>query len=151
MVRVRPQNWNKTLPDYRLGWCENRRQACLGNLAPLAHVGRAFAAAIDERDAYAEAEAERRGTEVCRLADRLHAAHFFCPDGGRYLLSRDGRSMTCSLHGSLAEPRQHDLPADQADLKTHLSDFAGMTVTLTFLEDGLRGVLTIDRKATRQR
>ena len=145
MVRVRPENWNKTLADYRLGWSENNRQACLCNLGPLSQVGRAFGTSLG-RGEYSEAQAARRGRDICRLADRLYAAHFFCPDGGHYLLDRDGRAMTCSVHGWNQQPRQFAIPRDRADDNKLLRGFGGMTITLTFLEDGLRAVLTIDRK-----
>jgi hypothetical protein len=145
MVRVRPENWNKTLADYRLGWSENNRQACLCNLGPLAQVGRAFGTAV-ARGEYSEALAARRGRDVCRLADGLYAVHFFCPDGGDYLLDRDGRAVTCSVHGWAREPRQYAAQRDQADYDKFLRSFGGMTITLTFLEDGLRAVLTVDRK-----
>ncbi|HZY85404.1 MAG TPA: hypothetical protein VFE78_11275, partial [Gemmataceae bacterium] len=145
MIRVRPENWKKTLADYRLGWSENNRQACLCNLGPLSQVGRAFGAAAAGGD-YTEALAARRGREVCRQADRLHAVHFFCPDGGAYLLGRDGRAVTCSLHGWARQPRQHATAREQARWDKLVSGLGGMTITLTFLEDGLRAVLTIDRK-----
>jgi hypothetical protein len=145
MVRVRPENWKKTLPDYRLGWCENSRQACLCNLGPLSNVGRAFATPIDESTAYAEAEAERRGIEIGRLANRQQGYRSFCPDGGKYLLDRQGRSMSCSIHGSVLHPRQHDTGADR-ETSDAMHGFTGMTVQFSLLEDGLRAVLTIDRK-----
>jgi hypothetical protein len=145
MVRVRPENWKKTLPDYRLGWSENNRQACLCNLGPLSHVGRTFGAA-EARGEYTEALAARRGRDVCRLADRLHAVHFFCPDGGDYLLDRDGLAVRCSVHGWSRRPLQQATPREQADGNKLLGGLGGMTITLTFLEDGLRAVLTIDRK-----
>ncbi|MBC7933727.1 MAG: hypothetical protein H7Z38_24460, partial [Rubrivivax sp.] len=36
LARVRAANWNEILADYRLGWAENEREACLNNLGPLA-------------------------------------------------------------------------------------------------------------------
>ena len=44
MLRIRPEHWNAVLPEYRLGWEEGSRQACLENLGPLSSVGRAMAA-----------------------------------------------------------------------------------------------------------
>jgi hypothetical protein len=142
---VRPENWKKTLPDYRLGWSENNRRACLCNLAPLSHVGRAFATTVGNDAAYAEAEAERRGLEVRRVAERQDAVHYFCPDGGRYLLDRAGQNMTCSLHGSVLEPRQR-ADSNPTSVDKALRGFGGMTVHFSLLEDGLRAVVTIDRK-----
>ena len=43
MVRVRPENWKETLPDFQLGWAEGSREACLNNLGPLSSVARAVA------------------------------------------------------------------------------------------------------------
>ena len=40
LVRVRPQHWKEVLPDFRLGWAEGSRQACLNNLASLGPVAR---------------------------------------------------------------------------------------------------------------
>jgi hypothetical protein len=145
MIRVRPENWNKTLADYRLGWSENNRQACLCNLGPLSQVGRTFGVAV-KRGEYSDALARRHSRDICRLADRLHAVHFFCPEGGDYLLDREGRAVTCSVHGWNQQPRQHAIGHDRADGNTPLRDFGGMTIILTFLDDGLRAVLTIDRK-----
>jgi hypothetical protein len=146
MVRVRAENWDKVLPDYRLGWAENNRQACLDNLGPLSSIGRSFTASgLGKRDA-ADRSAAELGTEVHRLADRLHAVHFFCPEGGRYELSPDGKAITCSLHGSALAPRQPSAPAEKGVAGKLLRQFGGMTATLTFLEDGLHAVVTIDRR-----
>jgi hypothetical protein len=61
-------------------------------------------------------------------------------------LGRDGRAVTCSLHGWARQPRQHATAREQARWDKLVSGLGGMTITLTFLEDGLRAVLTIDRK-----
>ena len=47
-----------------------------------------------------------RSGNVQRQADRLFAVHFYCPDGGKYELSADGKRVTCSVHGSAEAPRQ---------------------------------------------
>jgi hypothetical protein len=145
MICVRPQGWDRTLADSRLGWAENNRQACLANLGPLSQVGRAFGTLVAGGD-YSQAQAARRGRDICCMADRLYGAHFFCPEGGKYLLDREGRAVTCSVHGWSQQPRQYAIRRDQMDGDRLLRSFGGMTVTLTFLEDGLRAVLTIDRK-----
>ncbi|MGE5195496.1 MAG: hypothetical protein ACM3U2_23635 [Deltaproteobacteria bacterium] len=87
-----------------------------------------------------------KSPNVCRCADRLHGAHFFCPEGGRYERTADGKGMKCSVHGSALDPRQPPAPTQDQSLGKLLSTFAGMEATLTFLEDGLHAVLTIDRK-----
>jgi hypothetical protein len=133
MFRIRSRNWDQVLPEYRLGWAENNRHACLDNLGPLSSVARALAGS-DSAD------------DVCRCADRLHAAHLFCPEGGRYERGSDGKTMTCSIHGSALSPQQAAAPAQDQSLGKLLGSFAGLEATLTFLEDGLHAVLKIDRK-----
>jgi hypothetical protein len=141
MARVRAKNWNQVLPDFRLSWEENSRQACLSNLGPLSSVARAYSGATNQ----VEAEKIRELSGQIRLqADRLYTTHFFCPDGGEYLLTGDGKSMTCSIHGSAAAPRQ--LREPQGSLADLLNRFTGMTASLTFLDDGLHAVVTVDRK-----
>ncbi len=137
MVRIRADHWNAVLPDYRLGWEESSRQACLGNLGPLSNVARAMAAGGDRSATPAE---------VLRQAERLYSVHFYCPDGGKYEVSADGKEVTCSLHGSTGSPRQLAAPAPASPTARWLKDFGGATAELTFLEDGLHAVVTIERK-----
>ncbi len=146
LVRMRPQNWNAVLPDFRLGWAENNREACLNNLGPLSSVARAFTAqAMKPRDG-ASQSAEELGQAVHQHADRLHAVHYFCPEGGRYLLSPDGKTIRCSVHGTALSPQQPIAPVESSALGKLLRDFADLKATLTFLEDGLHAVVTIERK-----
>jgi len=133
VFRIRSRNWNQVLPDFRLGWAENNRRACLDNLGPLSSVSRAV-------------PGPDKSPDVCRCADRLHGLHFFCPEGGHYERTDDGKAMTCSVHGSALTPRQAPVPAQDQSLGKLLSTFAGLEATLTFLEDGLHAVVTIDRK-----
>jgi hypothetical protein len=135
MIRVWPEHWKAVLPEYRLGWEEGSRQACLENLGPLSSVGRAMAAM-----------GATRSGDVQRQADRLFAVHFYCPDGGKYELSADGKRVTCSVHGSADAPRQLSVPAGGSPTGRVLGEFGGATAVLTFLEDGLHAVVTIERK-----
>jgi hypothetical protein len=137
MVRIRAENWKAVLPEYRLGWEENARQACLNNLGPLSSVARAVSAMQG---------GAAKAADVHRQADELHAVHFFCPDGGRYEASADGKQVTCSIHGSAAEPRQLAAPARGSATARLMREFAGATAELTFLEDGLHAVVTVKRK-----
>ncbi len=133
MFRIRSRNWNQVLPDFQLGWAENNRRACLDNLGPLSSVARALSG-------------DDKSPDVCRCADHLHGAHFFCPEGGHYERSADGKAMTCSVHGSALVPLQAPAPAQDQSLGKLLGSFAGLEATLTFLEDGLHAVVTIERK-----
>ncbi|HMF11240.1 MAG TPA: DUF1559 domain-containing protein, partial [Gemmataceae bacterium] len=140
MVRIRARNWQRVLADYRLGWAENNREACLNNLGPLSSVGRALTAASPS------AVQVERDRELRRLADRLHAVHFFCPEGGSYHLSPDGKTTTCSIHGSALEPKQPSAPTDATGPGKLMDELGDVTATFTFLEDGLHAVVTVERK-----
>ncbi|MBN2474931.1 MAG: hypothetical protein JXB62_10015 [Pirellulales bacterium] len=137
MIRIRPEHWKDVLPAFRLGWAESSRTACLNNLGPLSSVARAMRAS--DGDGVKPAEIHGR-------ADALHAVHFFCPDGGKYAVSPDGKQVTCSVHGSAIAPRQLAAPAPRSPMGRLMKDFGGATAELTFLEDGLHAVVTIDRK-----
>lgn len=133
VIRLRPKNWKEVLPDYRLAWAENNRQACLANLGPLSSVARAVA------------PGDNRAKEALRQAERLNAVHFFCPEGGRYEVAADGKSCVCSVHGSAQTPRQLLAPAEAGAGKA-LQELGGATATLTFLEDGLHAIVVLERK-----
>lgn len=143
MIRLRPRNWHQVLADYRLGWAENHRQACLNNQGPLGSVARAYTGHLGKID---PKELAQLGDRVQRDADQLHQVHFFCPEGGRYVLGPDGKAMTCSVHGGALAPRQPAAPAENNALTKQLSSFTGLTATLTFMEEGLRAVVEIERK-----
>ena len=140
MLRMRPQNWDRVLSSYRLGWAENQRQACLHNLGPLSSLVRAFGFAPEGKSA------EQVHTELVALGERCYDAHLFCPDGGSYGMAPDGQTVACSVHGTAACPRQPAAPSERSDLGRLLREFADMTLTLTFLEDGLHAVVSVERK-----
>lgn len=95
MIRFRPEHWKDVLPEFQLGWAESSRVACLNNLGPLSSVARAV---------HASSEGPLKPGRVHREADALHAVHFFCPDGGKYEVTADGKQVTCSVHGSASAP-----------------------------------------------
>jgi hypothetical protein len=145
MVRLRPQNWNEVLPDFRLAWAENDREACLNNLGVLSNVSRALTARAQA--SAAAPTGEELNELVRRAADRVQAEHLFCPEGGRYVVSADGKTVACSLHGSVLDPRQPSAPTDESAPGRLLRELAGATATLTFMQDGLHAVVVIDRKS----
>ena len=134
MIRIRPKNWDRVLPDFRLAWAENNRQACINNVGPLTSIARCLPDALV------------RNGELSLSVDRSLGAHFFCPEGGYYVLLPDGKQVTCSLHGDALAPHQAVAPANNSPPNQVLQNFTGMTVNLTFLQDGLHAVVTIDRK-----
>jgi hypothetical protein len=145
MARLRPQNWNEVLPDYRLSWAENDREACLNNLGVLSSTSRALTAR-----APGDATVGPTGVELDQLvqqyADQLQGQHLFCPEGGRYLVAADGRTVSCSIHGSVLDPRQPSAPTEASAPGQLLRELKGATATLKFMEDGLHAVVVIDRK-----
>ncbi|HYE16213.1 MAG TPA: hypothetical protein VD968_17375 [Pyrinomonadaceae bacterium] len=146
---VRAYNWQHVLNDYRLSWAENEREACINNLGPLADAARALTSRAPAPSA-GEAAAptgEALDRAVLELADRLHAVRHFCPDGGQYRVAPDGRSVSCTVHGTAAEPRQPTAPSDRSAAGQTMRALEGASAALTFTEDGLRAVLTVRRKA----
>jgi hypothetical protein len=141
LVRMRPANWDRVLADYRLGWAESNREACLNNLGPLASIGRSVVAGSQR----GQRREEQLGRATQQEADRLYGTHFFCPEGGQYMLSADGRTCRCSVHGTILEPKQATEPAKKGST-TALQGLDGVTAALTFRKDGLHAVVTIDRK-----
>ncbi|MBV9925298.1 MAG: hypothetical protein JOZ96_09815 [Acidobacteria bacterium] len=140
LARVRASNWNEVLPDYNRSWAENEREACLNNLAPLADAARALTAGPEAPSGEA---LDRAAVE---LAGRLAGARFNCPEGGTYHVSTDGRQVSCSVHGTAAEPRQPLSPSGQSAAGRTMRALSDLTATLTFTDDGLHAVLVIKRK-----
>jgi hypothetical protein len=139
LVRVRPENWDRILADYRLGWAEGNRRSCLNNLGPLTGLGRAYG---------------QPANQLIHLASERYGVRYFCPEGGQYQwVPADAGSgvggpgsVCCTIHGSAAEPSQPMTPTSGSQLDRLLAEFQGMTAALTFTEEGLRAVLRIDRK-----
>jgi hypothetical protein len=143
MVRIRPQNWNKVLPDFQLGWAENNRRACLNNLGPLSNVARAYAAFNPKQ---VRDEPAKAAEDILAVAEQMYGVKFLTLDGGKYVLAADGKSMEHSLYGTALAPRQPAALREGGDAAQLIRDFAGATAELKFLEDGLHAVLTIQKK-----
>lgn len=141
--RVRAGNWNEVLPGYNLSWAENEREACLNNLGPLASAARALTSVTDGAQAPAGETLDRTTVE---LAGRLAGARFVCPEGGAYHVSPDGRQVSCSVHGTAADPRQPAAPSEQSAAGRTMRRLTDLTATLSFMDDGLHAVLVVKRK-----
>ncbi|MFO0796290.1 MAG: DUF1559 domain-containing protein [Gemmataceae bacterium] len=138
VLRVRPENWNAVLPGYNLGWAEGSRAACHANLDMLANVNRGW---NDRRPAAGAPPAELLGR-----VGRVYGERPFCPDGGNYELAADGRACRCSVHGGHDDPRQPTGPTAASSTGRLLKSFGGLTGSIRFEEDGLRVVVTVERK-----
>ncbi|HUG91367.1 MAG TPA: hypothetical protein VML55_11065 [Planctomycetaceae bacterium] len=143
MIRIRPAHWEKVLPDFQLGWAENNRIACLNNLGRLSGVARAYAA---EHADPANSDPRTAAEQILDEAGSLYGVDFLSPDGGEYVLARDGRTMAHTVYGSQLQPIQPERPGKASETTRALGELEGVTVQLTFLEDGLHAVLAIDRK-----
>jgi hypothetical protein len=143
MVRVRPENWKDVITGYQLGWAENNRRGVLNHLSMLSSVARAAVAADP---GLLKQDPALAGESIVRQAESLYGVQFVPADGGNYLLAKDGKNITHSIYGSQIEPQQPAAPAHGGDHAALLSKFSGATAELTFLEDGLHAVLTIERK-----
>jgi hypothetical protein len=146
MARMRPQNWKEVLPDFQLSWAENDREACLNNLGALSAVSRALTARVAGAAATGGPTDEELDRLVREYANRFHGVHLFCPEGGLYRVSTDGRNVTCTVHGSVTDPRQPSQPTTESAPGQLLRELAGATATLKFTSDGLHAVVVIDRK-----
>lgn len=142
LARVRAGNWNEVLPGYNLAWAENEREACLNNLGPLAAAARALTAVTGGAQAPSGETLDRAAVE---LAGRLAGARFVCPEGGAYHVSPDGRQVSCSVHGTAADPRQPAAPSDGSAAGRTMRRLTDLTATLTFMDDGLHAVLVVKR------
>jgi hypothetical protein len=142
MVRIRAENWKRVVSSYKLGWAENNRAACLHNLGPLSSLTRAAAPMADCKPG------TELPTDITTLGETIYDTHFYCPEGGHYIFDADG-SVACSIHGSALAPRQPDAPQPKSQLGRLIETFADMTLLLTFREEGLHAVVTIERKKER--
>jgi hypothetical protein len=110
LVRMRPRHWQQVLSSYRLGWAENQREACLHNVGPLSSLVRAFGAPVQGKST------EQVHAELVARGAACYDAHFFCPDGGRYVLSEDRQSVICAVRPPpRASPRPRRRPATSAE------------------------------------
>jgi hypothetical protein len=144
MMRLRPRNWNLALPGYNLGWAENNREASMRNLSMLNAAARAFSSTPPVWEQAPTQEDRQR--QVLELASKMYGVDFLCPDGGQYELSDDGKTFRSTVHGTLDRPTQGDAPAGGSPVERLMRDFDDLSATLTFLPEGLRAVVVIDRK-----
>ena len=135
MLRLRPQNWNQVLPDYRIGWAENDRGACLNNVGPVSNLARALAAANPHM------EAGKFEEKLHELAHKIYGVDFYCPAGGKDVPADDRKSVTCRVHGTASPPQAQP----EGGSAQESQGFRRADVGRRF-EDSLHATVTIDRK-----
>jgi len=135
MVRVRPGNWKQVKSHFAMGWAESERRACLNNLGPLTDVMRALAGDDAQNIQWPQVEA--------RLRETL-GKQAYCPCGGIYAFHSQDKTAFCSVHGSLAAPRQ-PVSMASSSLMGLAATLRDVQLQLNFLEDGLHAVVNIVR------
>jgi hypothetical protein len=139
MIRLRPANWNRALAGFRYTWAENLRESTMNDLHRLENVSRAHASALT-------GTADEKAAKLLDLAERIDGVRYRCPQGGTYTLEPDGVTWRSTFCGTLAAPEQRETPAEKSGIATLMRQFQDLTATMTFLPEGLRAVVTIERK-----
>jgi hypothetical protein len=139
MLRLRAANWKNALPGFQYTWEENLREACMNDLHLLAHVARAHSENVTGTVA-------EKSAKLIELTEKAHGVRCRCADGGTYTLEPDGVTWRCSVHGTIADPHQHEAPDERSPFARLMRDFRDATASVTFLPEGLRAVITIERK-----
>ena len=141
VLRIRPESWSKFLPTCYRGWAETNRRACQANHVPLAAVARMLLSANPDRRPTAE--------EVVREHTALFGRRPFCPEGGTYVVSEDGKSVECTVHGGLDESLQPPKPSDDCVQMRRLRATRSIQVRLLLLEDGLHTFIDVEKAKRR--
>ncbi len=140
LVRIRPEHWQQIKPHFRIGWSESERRSCLKNLAPLSHAGRALL-----QEAKKEAGANVTIADVRELADQLFVGPHRCASHGSYVLNADTGECHCDIHGQGGLPKQPP-PTGEGEIAEFAESLRDVRMKLTFLDDGLHAVVTIEQK-----
>lgn len=139
MFRIRPKNWNAALPGFKLAWAEGNREACCKNMQALSHVARAHGQLL-------KGTQQEQAQALIDITRKAHGVDCLCPDGGAYLIDPDGSTIRCTVHGSVAAPRQKETPAPESPIATLMRQFQDLQASFTVLPEGLRAVVVIERK-----
>lgn len=137
LVRVRPTHWNQVKPHFRIGWAEAERCACHDCQGTLTNALRAV------RGTNPDGAPKELMSDAIELSSRLFQHRVHCLTDGDYVIAEDGTSVSCTVHGSVREPRQPETPGRVAEFAESLQD---VRMDLTFLEDGLHAVVTLESK-----
>jgi hypothetical protein len=140
LFRIRASRWNEVLAADRLGWAESNREACLNNVGPLSSLLRALIPRPSR-------EQQQHPVETVQALDQIMGTRPYCPEGGHY--TWDGRSVTCSVHGSLGDSKQPEHPAEDSQVSRLLRALRQFSGSIMFQSDGLFATLEIERSSER--
>ena len=135
MVRIRPEKWNEVAADVPSG---------LGRVEPRSLFEQPGAALVGGQGGRFDRR-WRRG--ICYTAGRRGPRGSLLLSRRRHLRAfarRASDGVQQAWHGLVAP--QGVAPAAESPMGNLLDEFGGVTMALTFLEDGLHAVVTVDRK-----
>lgn len=136
-LTIHRNQWNRIMPTMRLSWDEAARKSCLENIGPLISAAKVEAGALTGNST---------NQAIAARAVAIYGGVHVCPCGGRYRGILGGGT-ECTVHGNLDEPRQPSPGDVNGASLAMLNSFSEIRVLLSFLEDGLRAVLEVDRTA----
>lgn len=150
MLRLRPLHWREIKPHFRIGWAESERHACLNNLAPLSHAARSIVRDRNIENRTTGVEGPDSSDQNAAWLDKFRplAEHLFdgpiaCPSHGVYRAGDESGRVSCTIHGTAAEPKQ--APADgHGEIARLPESLRDLRMKLTFLEVGLHAVVNIE-------
>ncbi|MFN7731072.1 MAG: DUF1559 domain-containing protein [Pirellula sp.] len=141
MLRIRPEHWNEVLTQYRLSWSENQRRGCINNLGPLSSLSRTV-----QRLHGSELAGDDLASKVRELESELLDSQAYCPAGGEYHFHEGSHRVDCSVHGTGMKPKQPIAPDVSTPVGQLLNQLHDLHMELTFMEEGLKAVATIELK-----
>jgi hypothetical protein len=144
MLRLRPEHWKAALAELKLGWAENNREACQHNLALLSAAARAFSTTPPVKQLAPSDEGRER--LVLEYASKMYGVTCVCPEGGEYHLQTDGKTIRCTVHGTLDKRVQSLAPVRDSLIDRLMREFKDLHATLSVTPAGLRIVLVIEKK-----
>lgn len=139
MLRLRPKQWQEVLMQYRIGWAESQRERCLCNLGPLSSLSRVAQVTTSRQPNRIPLHESVRDLELRSLDSSA-----YCPAGGEYEFREGDCHVECSIHGSVWKPRQPMEPAVASPMGSLMQSLKDVRLELTFLEEGLKAVATMD-------
>jgi hypothetical protein len=138
MVRIRPQHWNRTLPHFQIGWAEAQRRSCLHNLSFLSSAARGLSSATGRP------AVDTAMPQIKQLTRSLFHVETHCGADGKYTVTDEGTVVCCTAHGCQNKSRQ--ALGQQTELAAFAESLADVQLQMTFTEEGLHTVVTIEQK-----
>ncbi|MBX7220881.1 MAG: hypothetical protein K1Y36_13100 [Blastocatellia bacterium] len=131
LLEMRPENFDRIRTAASTHWQERMRETCLANLAG----NRVLL--------------DWLGISPEQLSDEALARFGyvpFCPSAGTYQFDRQSGQVSCSIHGSRANPHQPTVASEREPFVNFTESLKTLNVSFGFTPEGIRTKLTIERK-----